>query len=303
MKKLLVVGDIITDRYTRVSTIRKAQEADIPVYEKCLPDACIPGGAANVALNAGALSCGEFQVDLSGITADVELHECDFVNWKTLVWGDSITKHRFVDNTKESILFRLDNKRKFANKEIELFEKQFLDCDLSQYSMIIISDYDKGTVTEKVIQHIKLSGVKTIVDSKRYDLTPFSGFYALNINHDEYAIQVSNKNYTTIESLFDFVIVTLGAEGAELRQYEKFRSDCFMYTVHTEKFPVKAVSVVDVTGCGDTFTAALAIGLMRDFEDIRNATRFANTCASLAVQKFGTTRISKWDFLKSLEQS
>jgi len=305
MKKLLVVGDIILDKYTHVVSNRKAQEADIPVYDPVNNgEIYIPGGAANVAFNAAALSIDEFTVELSGITENnisLQIMNSNLVSWAEFVFGDVIEKHRLVMNNK--VVARIDNKKKFADEKIKEFEDLFLTSNLSQYSMIIVSDYDKGTVTDKILNYIKSSGVKTVVDSKRYDLTPYKGYYILNVNELEYGLQVSNRNYTTVESLFDFVLVTRGANGAELRQYEKFRSDNFMYTVHTENFPVKSVPVVDVTGCGDTFTAALTVGLLRDQEDIRSATKYANMCASLAVQRFSTARITKWDFLKSLEQS
>jgi len=51
---------------------------------------------------------------------------------------------------------------------------------------------------------------------------------------------------------------------------------------------------VDVTGCGDTHTAAFAVGLLRDPNDVRNAVRFANMCATSVVQRFGTAVASKW---------
>ena len=69
----------------------------------------------------------------------------------------------------------------------------------------------KSRITDKTI---------VIVDSKRRDLRLFTGLNYLNINEEEYSTQVSNKDYTNVENLFDSVVVTLGDKGAELRQQE-----------------------------------------------------------------------------------
>jgi len=309
VKRVLVVGDILLDRYTKVTTERKAQEADIPVYDRIEyrddiynDDDVRLGGAANVATNIKTLAGDEVEVTVSGILnatlvgmlIDSEIFPGPF---QYAEFG-LLSKHRYVCDNK--IIFRVDNKKRFDDKDIKNFERKFsIDSD---FDAIVISDYDKGTVTQQIAEKIIESGVPTIVDSKAYDLRKYTGAKFLNINEDEFSRQVSNRLYTNIESLFDFVLVTMGPKGSELRQLEKIKSNDRSYTVHSEHFPTTSVPVVDVTGCGDTHTAAFSLGVMRDPTDVRNAVRYANKSATLAVQKFGTTRISRWDFSKSLQE-
>jgi len=277
-----------------------AQEADIPVFDKTGVKERRLGGAANVAANIKALAGDSISVDLNGIMRALDadlMSDNDLNGW--MVWGDSLEKHRYVCDDK--IVCRVDNKKKFDRAYREHFEECF---ELSQhYDLIVISDYDKGTVTESVTKKILDSGIPVVVDSKRKDLRIFEGAKFLNVNEHEYSLQVSNKDYTAVERLFDFVIVTLGEKGAQLHQCESSKSDDKSYMVHTERFSTKeAKHVVDVTGCGDTHTAAFALGIVRDPQDIRGAVRYANECATLAVEKFGTTRISRWDFSRNLQE-
>lgn len=291
-KKILVVGDIILDIYQPISITRKAQEANIDIYDEVGRAETLPGGAANVMNNIKSLA-DDIDVELAGISEYYFEHDL-------VIPGDNLTKLRY--HIGEKILCRVDNRKKFLDNHIEIFENRFLQEDLTKYNLIVISDYDKGTVTNKVINHIKRSGVRTVVDSKRYDLSIFNGLYALNVNEHEYNLQSSNKEYFCIESLFQHVIITLGEKGCEHHQYDYKMSYGNKYVIHSELFPTKKVDVVDVTGCGDTHTAAFAIGITRDDFNIRQAIQYANICATIAVQKFKTARITKWDFLKTLNQ-
>ena len=115
---------------------------------------------------------------------------------------------------------------------------------------------------------------------------------------------MSNKDYMKLEKLFSQVVVTKGNKGSELRFEERAKQNEGLgwgkesYTTHTEQFPTDDVSVVDVTGCGDTHTAAMAVSLALS-PDLRMATRYANVCATLAVQELGTIAVSKWKAKKA----
>jgi len=302
--KILVVGDIIFDRYTYVDTSRRSQESNVPVYDVMAADEFRLGGAANVAANIKALSDESTEVHLSGMLMS---ESSNYVRdrgifLKMCAYGDQLTKHRFVDGT--DIVFRVDNKVKFDREIVDSFEEAFIASMSDRYDAIIVSDYDKGTVTSEIARMIcklKSLGQFVVVDSKRNDLSIFDGADVLNVNEEEYSAQISNKLYTNVEMFFKYVIVTLGARGAKLLQHESV--DERHYILHEEIFPTEKTRVVDVTGCGDTHAAAFAVGVLRDRNDIRNAVRFANACATLAVQRFGTVSISKWDAVKHLSDS
>jgi len=214
-------------------------------------------------------------------------------------FANIIEKHRFdVDG---NIIFRVDSRKSFEKSFVDEFDQVFcseFDRDASDFDLAIISDYDKGSITKniarKVIENIPI----VIVDSKRKDLRIFDGAHTLNVNEIEYCSFVCSDQYLDFEKLFDFVVVTLGGRGAALRRFDRNSSTDHKAMIHVETIPADIVEPVDVTGCGDTHVAAFTLGLLRDRNDVRGAVRFANQCAAIAVQKFGTAEVSRWDFLK-----
>jgi len=286
--KILVVGDIIFDKYTHVSTDRMSQESDCPIYDLGNTEDLRPGGAANVAANVAALAPPGSTVHISGIVprdtsmyglmtnGGVGIVNSPFSNVK-------LEKHRFIDDGE--IVFRLDNNKHFDSESVKAFEalfwRNFVEED---YDAIIISDYDKGTITRAVADIICTSKPLVIVDSKRYDLNMFKGAEVLNINKDEHFKQSLHSDYI-VEWLFDYVLVTHGEDGSELRSYydEKYEE------VH---FATSKVDTVDVTGCGDTHTAAFTVKAVES-RNMAEAAIYATKCATLAVQKFGTSIISR----------
>lgn len=286
MSKVLVVGDIMVDQYIFVETNRTAPEARIPVWDEKRKETR-PGGAANVARNLRAL--GDIEVSLAGLT--------DFVSQEMIGYHDidvsmctgnqTMYKRRYIGPDGEH-LFRHDNFLKFK-ADVPYFAER-LKRDLSdQYEIVVISDYDKGTVTDEVVDVIRsVHKGPVVVDSKRHDLRIFSGFTILKVNEHEYDVQLSSPYYSHVESLFDYVVVTKGARGAELRQRDPIKDNDIRYVIHSEKFAISPVKAKDVTGCGDTHTAAMAFSLMQN-PDMRQAVKFANHCAREVVQKFGTS--------------
>lgn len=291
--RVLVIGDIIIDKYTFVKTERFAQEAHIPVWDEVRTEYRL-GGASNVANNIKSIGGNDVDVYLAGIVGsnNEETHmikNCE-INTDMCVGSTTMFKHRYVDSESLKYLLRCDNIKKFANDEVDFFRMLLTHYIWErQFDAIVISDYDKGTITEDIVKLIKNIRI-SIVDSKRKDIRLFCGSTVLKVNEHEYSLQVSNKDYNNFERFFDYVVVTKGANGSELRQSDVAKSDKQKYIVHTEKFPTEQVNVTDVTGCGDTHTAAMTMSLLRN-DDIRSAIKFANICASKVVKKFGTSTI------------
>lgn len=299
-KRILVVGDIMIDRYCRVRTNRMAQEASIPIWDEVSRE-CRLGGAGNLANNLKSVGGDDVDVHLYGIYGDDE--------WDTLVaLTDSanislycgpcpktvtMVKERHVDENNRHV-FRKDNIKRFSTDGVEWFSGTMEFVVRSQeYDAVVVSDYDKGTLTSKIASMLGRYRTR-FVDSKRQDLRMFKGFTALKLNESEFSAQVSNLSYgTSFEGLFENCIITRGPNGAELRQYDHEKSSGKKYVVHSESFPIEEkIDAVDVTGCGDTHTAA-ALFCYLQTGDIRMAIRFANKCASRKVQKFGTETVKK----------
>lgn len=292
--KVLVVGDIMVDRYTYVTSSRKAPEAPIPVWDELSHENRL-GGAANVAHNLKALGGDEVEVFLAGIVDSADRKMISRLGIDTVMCTgfETMRKHRYVDEGSQ-IIFRCDDRRSFRAQSVETFEACLQHFRGHLFDSIIFSDYDKGTITRSVVDELApaVVGGLTVVDSKRVDLSMFRGAHVLKVNEHEYSAQVSRGPYTNVEELFRHVVVTQGARGAQLRQSVQTlgeeRAYVGKYIVNSEDFPTISVPAKDVTGCGDTHTAALTFALLKN-GDIRNAVKFANECARDVVQRFGTS--------------
>ncbi len=305
---ILVVGDIMVDEYVHVTSGRKAMESDRPVWDEKMIEYRL-GGAANVANNIRALS-DDCHVSLAGIIGSE--YEYGFEHIASLgieplvvSVGPTMFKRRYVsdDDGKPVHLLRHDNMPKYQSWNQQLLKAQ-LPYMLRgrRFDAVIFSDYDKGTIDEELVDICRQSDI-IIVDSKRPDLRLFKDSTVVKLNESEYSTQVSQKFYESVESLFKFVVITKGAKGAQLRVF----SDDFhrkshgkwmpawnrtvtskVYSIHTIDFPVDKANVVDVTGCGDTHVAAMAVSLVHG-NDINHAIRYANAAARDVVQRFGTS--------------
>lgn len=133
--------------------------------------------------------------------------------------------------------------------------------NVDEFDAIIISDYAKGVVTYELVEWALTLGLPVFVDTKLKDLARFEGAF-VKINHQE---------YKSIVSFCTDLIVTLGANGAEFKE---------------KHYKTKPVQVLDVTGAGDTFLAALTYKYLKT-RSIEKAIEFANKAASVTVQHLG----------------
>lgn len=288
-KRILVVGDIMIDRYTYVRTDRQAPEAPIPVWDEVRVENRL-GGAANVAHNIASLASGSMDVYLAGIVGtDLSfshmLRAASIQNWSA--GGTTMVKNRFVEEGSSRYLLRHDNFRKFPEDDIRFFETLWCTGLKSDFDVVVFSDYDKGTITRRAVESFSNVPIR-IVDSKRADMSIYRRSTVIKLNKQEY----ERQRDVVLGPLAENVVVTEGANGAQLIIYERLTEDEEMhrrYAMHRERFPVDPVpTAVDVTGCGDTHTAAMAYAMALG-ADVRRAIRFGNAAARHAVQKFGTS--------------
>ena len=247
--KILLIGDSCIDRYHYGECKRLSPEAPVPVL-KHLKTKEQPGMALNVQENLKA-----FPVEVDVLT-----------NSKV------ITKERFVDIRSKQHLLRCD----FGESETlkALSSEQISKINISDYDALVISDYDKGFVSQEVVNQIMSLDLKetpVFVDTKKRDLSIFKNCI-IKINEEEYG-KLLNKGVS------NDIIVTLGSRGARWRQQE---------------FPTYQVEVFDVSGAGDTFLASLVYAYLQTLSYER-ALIFANKCASMVVQRSGTYAITKED--------
>lgn len=281
-KSVAVVGDVIWDEYVFVETRREAAEAPIPVWDEIRRENRL-GGAGNVAKNVKSLD-PELDVHLVGVHGSWN----NGLLISNLCTGTAMTKRRYVQNKK--IIFRHDDQLRYDDVDAQLLlEKvqEYLPPDQT-FDAVIFSDYNKGTLTPELVEIFSKRTGLIIIDSKRKDLSLFVNrqkMTVLKVNEQEWGMHSADD--VPPEALFNHVVVTKGKDGAALRQFDGPKSRPGVSVIHEEHFPTKRVWSVDVTGCGDTHTAAMAVSLLRE-GSVRQAVRFANEKASQAVQEFGT---------------
>lgn len=158
---------------------------------------------------------------LCGLTG-IDLRNNDITKY-TLTVNQTMLKTRYVDVNTNKYLLRCDNIKKFSEEYARQLEMALTrDSGILPFDVVVFSDYDKGTITQPIVEFFKKKAKKIIVDSKRRDLSMYDRCNVLKVNEHEYSNQVSDpeKPYTWVEELFDYCVITKGASGAELRQAE-----------------------------------------------------------------------------------
>ncbi|MEM4264030.1 MAG: PfkB family carbohydrate kinase, partial [Candidatus Woesearchaeota archaeon] len=252
-KKILVIGDVMLDKYIYGSVTRISPEAPVQVV-KVEKESYVPGGAANVANNIAALGGRAILVGAVGKDPGAEiltriLNEKD-VKTEFFVWNaPTIVKVRVVGQSQQ--LLRIDyedettiNAQEISKKIIKLAA----DADV-----IIISDYAKGTINEEVMKTAVASGKKVIIDPKPKNFRLYKGAFLIKPNFSEAkeiagTTDVSEMGRKLKEQTNSNILITKGKEGMSLFEIDGSN-------LHV---PTEAREVYDVTGAGDTVTAALA---------------------------------------------
>ena len=180
---------------------------------------------------------------------------------------NSIKKIRYVDNRSNQMVLRVDENdtcRSINDKEIDYIEKFYMNFDA-----VIISDYCKGFLDEEDICFIADKCNNVFLDTKKEIGDWVNDVDFIKINELEY-----EKNYRGKPNN-DKLIVTLGSNGCRYKD---------------KVFPVKKVSVKDVSGAGDTFMAGLVVEYTKT-QDIKKSIKFAQECTTKVVQKLGVSTV------------
>ena len=302
---LLVVGDLMLDRYYQGSTARISPEAPVPVVNISETEDR-PGGAANVAVNAAMLGA---KVTLIGYVGEDDAADslkrnlsarevnCDFISLKDY---NTITKLRVISRNQQ--LLRMDFERSFTdvNKD-ELVAKytQYLD----KVDAVVLSDYAKGALSEVeiLIELASKKGKPVVVDPKgnsfsRYKrasvITPNLAEFEQVHGHAENEAQLHAKALSCCENnQLKHVLLTRSEKGMSL----------FSASGRAHHMPALAREVYDVTGAGDTVVSTMACALAVG-ADIEYASQLANHAAGVVVGKLGTSSVTTTELAIALNQ-
>ncbi len=305
--KILVIGDIMLDVYQYGKCTRISPEAPVPVIDFTREEKML-GGAGNVLRNliSFGINCELIAVvgeDLSGAIVLDKLKELKIntnilINDKT---RKTTEKCRVVSNGQQ--LIRIDKEdRHQINIEIEQKIISYVEKNINEYKIIIFSDYLKGVLTDnlchEVIKIAKKNNVLTLVDPKGANYKKYDNIDLIKPNLKEAEILIEKKINSRDEikaaSIIlkellkcKHVVITLAEEGIALLG-DKF-----------EIIPTEPSPVFDVSGAGDTVLASLALCLLNNYS-LKDSCRFANTAASIVIQKFGSETTTVQEVIREM---
>ena len=303
--KILVIGDLMIDKYLWGECTRISPEAPVQIIN-VKNETKVLGGAGNVAHNLVTLgSYVEVLSIIGGCEISNELRNLfRKINLGTdylIEQKDRVTskKTRIISSQQQVIRYDIESDEDIS----AVSEKRLIDIFksiISKFELVILSDYGKGVITNYVAQEvIKVAnyyGIKVIVDPKGSDYSKYSSAYLLTPNKKEASeatgINISDKNSlkAALIHLKDFCklhtsLITLSEDGIAIFD-EQFRSH-----------PTVAREVFDVTGAGDTVIAALGYALAAK-KDIDSAVVLANLAAGVVVGKIGSATTSFKEIIK-----
>jgi D-beta-D-heptose 7-phosphate kinase/D-beta-D-heptose 1-phosphate adenosyltransferase len=312
-QRILVVGDLMLDRYIHGAVSRISPEAPVPVV-RVTQERSVPGGAANVAANigslgAGAASCGILGRDTAGQElrallekTGVHLDGClDDPGWRTIV------KTRVIAERQQVVRVDWEDDFELGGPRLAAFCER-VDRETRRATGVIIEDYGKGLIQQAVVDTaLKAAAEKGIpcgLDPKENHELAMSGITVATPNRKEaFAIARVAESAPQPDPLRDralrtvseellskwsprLLVITLGAQGMLLAS----RGEAPRHV------PTRAREVFDVSGAGDTVIAACVLSLAAGATPLE-AAELANFAAGVVVGKLGTASCTQEELL------
>lgn len=293
--RVLVVGDVMLDRYWHGISTRISPEAPVPVVKvDQIQDR--PGGGANVALNMAALGVSVSLIGVIGQDREGEILEAVLktagidIDFQRSSSKPTITKLRVVSRHQQ--LLRMDFEDKFDVADSSTFAEK-VKQQITTADVLVLSDYAKGSLQDcqALINIAKAAGVPVLVDPKGQDFIRYRGATILTPNFHEFESIVGkcfsehdliNKGEILMQELeLQALLITRGEHGMTLLRPG-------LSELH---LPARGLEVFDVTGAGDTVIATLAAAIAAG-QPLPEATALANLAAGIVVGKLGTAAVS-----------
>lgn len=299
--KILIVGDVMLDRYLWGSVNRISPEAPVPIVNINKTTLAL-GGAANVAANVAGLGAKPILVGITGNDSEAkilaEILEQSKISSEFLIQLEerqTTTKTRLVAHNQHVVRFDQETTTPLSeNETTSVFER--IENILDDVSVIIISDYAKGFLTESLLTRLITLAIGKnkiiLVDPKGKDFSKYKGATILTPNRREAADAANiDENEQSLTSKagwkllgdlsLEALLITQGERGLTLLQKD-------LEIFHLE---ASARDVYDVTGAGDTVIACFAVAVAAGANYLE-AAKFANVSAGLVVEQLGTTAIT-----------
>ncbi|GAB4117614.1 MAG: D-glycero-beta-D-manno-heptose-7-phosphate kinase [Sideroxydans sp.] len=301
--RVLVVGDVMLDRYWFGDVSRISPEAPVPVLKVSRAEER-PGGAANVARNIAELGA---QCILLSVVGTDEAGDClqgllsGHAGIEAMLHRDdsisTIVKLRAI--ARQQQLLRIDFETQPSHEVLQAkladFRQRLPQCDV-----VLLSDYGKGGLTHiaEMIRLARAAGKPVLVDPKGDDYARYHGATLLTPNRSEFRDVAGGwKNEAELTAKaqklradleLEALLVTRSEEGMSL-----FRAEGVLHE------PTRAREVFDVSGAGDTVIATLAV-MLASGADMADAVRIANRAAGVVVGKLGTAVVSREEIIEDM---
>ena len=307
--KILIVGDLMIDRYLWGTVDRISPEA--PVQIVLVKDESVTlGGAGNVVNNlismgARVWAAGVTGKDDNGELLSRKLNELG-VDAQGIVREENrqtTVKTRIIAANQHVV--RIDREsRKKIKPSTEDYIKKFLKKKIPDVDLVMVSDYGKGLVTEslmaEIVQIVKKYDKKVIVDPKGLDFSKYAGASLITPNKKEAShvsgikildnLTLNSAGLHILEKTdMGSLLITCGKDGMVLFERDK----------KPYKISAKARQVFDVSGAGDTVIAVLGLAIALGIS-LKSGAAIANTAAGLVVGKVGTATISQKELADAL---
>ena len=295
-KNILVIGDIMLDKYVYGKVNKVSQEAPVPVFNMSVSNYRL-GGAANVAVNLVSLNCKAILIGLFGRDKEINKKTLSLIKDNNISLVKILdrnyvipVKSRFNSNNQQ--IFRVDKEHPNNKDYSDLIIKK-LKILINKFEIVILSDYDKGILNKsnQIIKYLKSKKKIILVDPKSSDFRKYRGSYLIKPNRYEME-KIINKSLLSLNSnnlirkeiinnKIKYILLTLGEKGMILYN-------------NRSNFKVQNIlkpNIYDVTGAGDTVIATLACFLNMNYS-LKNAVEMSNLAGNIVVSKNETATVT-----------
>ncbi len=309
--RIIVLGDLMLDRFIWGSVHRISPEAPVPVVDIKTETTCL-GGAANVSANIRSLGGIPFTLGIVGRDFEGERLRQGFISSGASVTGlvqdpgrATTVKTRIIAHHQQVCRTDREDRSPLSSETLEKVIDNFKRL-LPRVSAVVVSDYAKGLISPALLREVlplaKKAGKFVCVDPKMQNFTAYRPATIITPNTAE----AERASGVTISSNRDLVragkkimektgtrnlLVTRGEQGMAL----------FEGTSHVTYIPTEAREVFDVTGAGDTVISTLALGLVSGLS-VLEAAVVSNIAAGIVVGKLGTASATPDELISRLSE-
>jgi len=304
-KRILILGDLMLDKYIWGNVSRISPEAPVPIVEVNKDTSCL-GGAGNVSHNLRSLGASPILVGIIGNDNEGTWIKKNVANNKGIFIDEArptTVKTRIIAHHQQVVRVDWEKKKPISPR----MEEQILSfIQQEKYEGILISDYNKGTLTPSLVKNVlsfaQEKKTPVFVDPKVENFFLFSPVTLITPNHFEAekivrrACRTDSQVAKAGEEILSrisatYIILKRGEQGMSVLEKGK-------KSLH---IPTIAKEVYDVTGAGDTVIASATLSLLAG-ASIQEAAVLSNTAAGIVVGKIGTAAVTPSELLASLKK-